>query len=241
MFFNLIKLPFRNLLSKIYNYSKIYSDAYLINSYLKQYNISTVIDIGANSGQYAISLRRFGYKKKIISFEPQKKPYNKLLKNAANDEKWIIHERVAIGQKNKTEKIYNSKNSLSSSIKRINNLHVSAEPKSKIIGSEKIIVIKLDEIFNQYYKKNDNILLKIDTQGYEYEVLNGALRSLKNIKLIQVELSFLKLFKNQLNWLDILCFLEKKNFRVIKCLDGFKDKKNNEVLQIDCILKNNKL
>ena len=72
-----------------------------------------------------------------------------------------------------------------------------------------------------------------DTQGYEYEVLKGSIKSLKHINLIQIELSLVNLYKNQVNWLKVLNFLEKKNFRVIKFFDGFKNKKNNEFLQID--------
>ena len=140
-------------------------------------------------------------------------------------------------EKKKNQKIYNSKNSVSSSLKKINPIHTNADPKSKIIGTEIVKVKKLDDIFNNYYKKNKNILLKIDTQGYEYEVLKGSIKALKHINLIQVELSLINLYKNQVNWLEVLNFLEKKNFRVIKFFDGFKNKKNNEFLQIDCLLK----
>ena len=234
---NRIKSSLRNFVSKGYRYSKIYSEAILLNHYLNHNNISIVLDVGANTGQYALSLRRFGYNKKIISFEPQLKEYKKILKNSSNDRNWFIHERIALGEKKKNQKIYNSKNSVSSSLKKINPIHTNADPKSKIIGTEIVKVKKLDDIFNNYYKKNKNILLKIDTQGYEYEVLKGSIKALKHINLIQVELSLINLYKNQVNWLEVLNFLEKKNFRVIKFFDGFKNKKNNEFLQIDCLLK----
>ncbi len=234
---NSIKSSIRNFVSKSYKYSKIYSEAILLNHYLDHNNISIVLDVGANTGQYALSLRRFGYKKKIISFEPQLKEYKKILKNSSDDNNWFIHERIALGEKKRIKKIYNSKNSVSSSLKKINPIHTRADPKSKIVSTEIVKVKKLDDIFKNYHKRNKNILLKIDTQGYEYEVLKGSIKSLKHINLIQIELSLVNLYKNQVNWLKVLNFLEKKNFRVIKFFDGFKNKKNNEFLQIDCLLK----
>ena len=80
---NRIKSSLRNFVSKGYRYSKIYSEAILLNHYLNHNNISIVLDVGANTGQYALSLRRFGYNKKIISFEPQLKEYKKILKNSS--------------------------------------------------------------------------------------------------------------------------------------------------------------
>ena len=55
---------------------------YLLNSFLNYNSIDLVLDVGANSGQYALSLRRFGYKNKIISFEPGSEAYLNLIKNS---------------------------------------------------------------------------------------------------------------------------------------------------------------
>jgi len=61
--------------------------------------------------------------------------------------------------------------------------------------------LPLDEVFKKFYKKKENIMLKIDTQGYEWEVLQGSKKSLGKIKAIQVELSFEDLYKNQKNYI----------------------------------------
>ena len=83
-------------------------------------------------------------------------------------------------------------------------------------------------------------MLKIDTQGFEWEVLQGSKKSLKNIKIIQLELSFLELYRKEHNWLKTLNFLEKNNFKVYKIIDGFKNKKSGQVLQSDFFLINTK-
>ena len=87
----------RKSLSKIYRYSKTYNDGYKIQNFIKFNKINLVLDIGANSGQYAMSLRRFGYKNKIISFEPLNKCYQQLLINSAKDQLWSVYEKCALG------------------------------------------------------------------------------------------------------------------------------------------------
>jgi len=60
-------------------------------------NIDCILDIGANIGQFAVSLRQSGYDKKIISFEPLIDAHSQLVQISRNDPNWIIHERVAVG------------------------------------------------------------------------------------------------------------------------------------------------
>ena len=145
---------FRKQISKVYSYSKIYYECVWLNSFLNYNSINLVLDVGANSGQYALSLRRFGYKKKIISFEPGFEAHFKLIKNANNDSKWNIYEKVGLGNKRKNIKLNISKNSVSSSIKNIKKLHLKNQPNSKYIKKEKIKIIRLDEVFRNFYKKN---------------------------------------------------------------------------------------
>jgi len=226
----------RKNLSKIYRYSKIYDDGYKIQNFIKANKINLVLDIGANSGQYAMSLRRFGYKNQIVSFEPLNKCYQELLSNSAKDKLWSVYEKCALGSANKEKKINISENLVSSSIKKIKKCHLNLEPKSRIIGKENINIKKLDSIGIIKKNKKKNILLKIDTQGYEYEVLRGSNLSLKYIKAIQIELSLKTLYDNQPNWLNLLKYLENKKFKVFGFLEGFKNKKTDELMQLDCML-----
>ena len=160
---------------------------------------------------------------------------------AKNDTKWNIYEKVGLGSKRKNIKLNISKNSVSSSYKNIKKLHLINQPNSKYIKTEQTKIIKLDDVFNKFYKKNENIMLKIDTQGYEWEVLQGSKKSLRKINAIQLELSFEDLYQDQNNWLNILKFLENNNFRVFKIIDGFKNKKNGQVFQSDFFLVNKKI
>ena len=88
---------------------------YYIVRVLTKFNINLVIDIGANTGQFAQKIKDFGYKKEILSFEPMASAYKQLLKNSKNSESWKTLNK---GFSNKSgKKILNiSKNSVSSSI-----------------------------------------------------------------------------------------------------------------------------
>ena len=179
-------------------------------------------------------------KKKIISFEPGKDAYSELIKNSKKDNQWRVFEKIALGNKSGSKKLNISKNSVSSSFRVINEIHLVHELNAKYIKNELSKIIKLDGIFKKFYKKDKNIMLKIDTQGFEWEVLQGSKKSLKNIKIIQLELSFIELYSKQYNWLKTLNFLEKNNFKVFKIIDGFKNKKSGQVMQSDFFLINTK-
>ena len=91
----------RKLISKFKKYSTIYEDFFSLINFINNNKIDTVLDIGANKGQYAQSLRRFGFKGRIISFEPLNKEFNILQKNSKNDSNWIVGEQIALGNKKK--------------------------------------------------------------------------------------------------------------------------------------------
>ena len=156
-----IVLLFKKLGIKISKYTK--------PSYIKIINkneITVIFDVGANSGQFGKILRENGYKKKIISFEPTKVAHQNLIKSSLNDDLWIIHERVAIGNENKKVKInVAGNNGESSSVLQMGQTHKESAPHSLYIGEEDVDQITIDTIFEKYVEKNDKTMLKIDVQG----------------------------------------------------------------------------
>ena len=86
--------------------------------------------------------------------------------------------------------------------------------------------------------KNKNLFLKIDTQGYEFEVIKGAEKILNQFQGILVEVSLTHLYKGQKNWMEILEFIQSKGFNLWSVDRGFSNKKNGKTLQIDlCFFK----
>lgn len=204
---------------------------------IKHYGINTIIDIGANKGQYSLEMRKFGFSGELRSFEPLSLAFKELQLKAINDKKWQTFNN-AMGDFDGSTTINIAGNSHSSSINKMLESHLKAAPLSRNIGTEKIIVKKLDTIFYDLFKEDDAILLKIDTQGYEKKVLDGANRSLEFIRLIQLEMSLIPLYENEFLLADMIKFLQQQGFILVSLENGFSNSETGQLLQVDGIFVN---
>lgn len=202
---------------------------------IETYGINTVFDVGANIGQYGMQLRAIGYKGRIISFEPLSSAYEKLIFNIKNDKQWEA-ANYAIGSINGSAEINIAGNSYSSSVLEMLPSHLKSAPESKYIGKEKIEIKTLDSVFKYFINSdNEKILLKIDTQGYEKNVIEGASNSLKFIDTIQLEMSLIPLYEGELLFNEMYSLLYDKGYSLISIEPGFSDKETGQLLQVDGI------
>jgi FkbM family methyltransferase len=217
---------------------KEYPDHYLMRrvKIVNYYNIDTLFDIGANKGKYSINMRELGYSKKIISFEPLKSAFEDLKNASFKDNNWIVNN-YALGDEDINGFINIAGNSYSSSILNMLPMHLNSAPKSKYIAQEMIEIKKLDSIFSSFCNKEDNVMIKIDTQGYEKNIIDGANESLNSIKIIQLEMSLVPLYENEMLFIEMINYLDNKGFRLFSLEDGdgFSDPTTGQLLQIDGI------
>lgn len=223
---------------KISNLDFVYdSNLNLINS-IKQKKIKTIIDVGANEGQFATKIINNGFEGNIISFEPLSSAHKRLLKivksfNNQNKVNWIVEKRIAIGNKKKKTIINISGNSESSSILKILPKHTSLKPASVTVGKEYVMMKKMDDYLDIVLRQNGPYLLKIDTQGYEMEVLKGSKNVLNIVSYLLVEVSLVELYQGQKLLKDILDFLSKKNFKIWSVDRVMGNKKTGQTYQLD--------
>ena len=208
--------------------------AHIVLSHLNINDIKTVLDVGANAGQYSCELRKAGYKGRIISFEPVSEAYRRLLLNAKKDSNWQTFN-FALGDTNGNTSINISGHSPSSSLLPMTSLHNDAAPGSEYLSEEEIEIKTLDTIFDTLRISGENVFLKVDTQGYEKKVLDGAVNSLSGISGIQLELSAAELYQGEENYYSLCRFLEERNFHLVRVIPGFSSKKTGEMLQFDAI------
>lgn len=238
-------MPFRpkHILRKLirscgYELSRLSSDTnssiQLLKS-LQRFDIDLVIDIGANAGQFASTLRFFGYNGRIISFEPLPDVYRVLTAAAGQDHGWDVHSRCAIGDTDGEIDINVSGNSISSSILPMLAAHSTAAVGSAYIGAERVPVHRLDSVASDYVQASSNFFIKIDTQGFEWQVLDGAGEMLKQAKGLMCELSLVPLYEGQHLWMEILPRLEAEGFTLWAIQKGFTDPQDGRGLQIDVI------
>jgi len=235
---NLINLFLKKLNFKLIRVVDQFSNSYRLVLSFKEKEIDYILDVGANEGQFVKELRFYGYEGNIISFEPILDAHKRLLQNSLKDDKWEIYKPIALGNKNRESVINISKNSVSSSIFEMKKEHLENAPNSMYVSKQSINEIRLEEIFFDLDLKEKNLFLKIDTQGYEYEVLKGAEEILKYFKGIMVEVSLTNLYEGQKSWQEVLEFIQSKGFNLWSIDRGFSNKKNGKTLQVDmCFFK----
>jgi len=201
----------------------------------ESFKIDTVLDVGANTGQYGKYLRNvIGYKGRIISFEPLSSAYSELRRTAIADGSWKAINN-ALGNKNGRIQINIAGNSLSSSALEMLPSHLKAAPESKYIGKEDIEVITLDSVFKDICSTKQSILLKIDTQGYERFVIEGATNSLPFIATIELEMSLVPLYQGEMLFNEMYEGLYRRDYRMVSIEAEFSDNRTGQVLQVDSI------
>ena len=202
-------------------------------SMLRANNVNLIFDVGANTGQFGVLLREIGFDGKIVSFEPLSDARECLLKNSRNDPMWQIALQTAIGEENGEIEIQIAGNSQSSSVLDMLDTHVRAAPDSKYIGKEKVALRKLDSIALDYMDSNSIAFIKIDTQGYETQVMNGAKKLMSQIVGLQVEISLVTLYKGQCLFDEMLKKLKNDGFELWSISTVFSDPNTAQVLQVD--------
>lgn len=207
----------------------------LVLDLLKRHEVNLVIDVGANVGQYASELRNFGYTGRIVSFEPLVAAHALLQRNAARDDAWIVAPRCAIGARSGEVTINVSENSVSSSVLPISETHVHSAPDSKYVKSEQTPLKMLDDATEAFLTPNDRVFIKIDTQGFESEVLDGANVILQRAFGLCVETSLVPLYIGQHLWLKIVERLEAAGWVLWDIRQAFSDPTTGQILQADLV------
>jgi FkbM family methyltransferase len=236
-----LKNIFRKLGYEVSKYSPAHSTHALQKQLIKQNQFDLVIDIGANSGQYGILLREIGYTGKIISFEPIPAIYAHLQIIAAKDPNWEVHN-CAIGNQDGTIAINVSENTYSSSILPMLHTHLDAAPESRYVKQENIAIKKLPSVLTpDYLSQYTSILLKIDVQGYEMPVIEGAIPLLPMIRMVQTELSFVPLYEHAHLYTDIITKMKETDFELFTFIPEFIDLSSGRLLQADGVFVNKKI
>ena len=202
---------------------------------LECYDIDTVLDIGANSGQFAQQLRAdLGYAKRILSLEPLSSAFELLKANAKDDPAWEVFN-FALGEAEEKREINIAGNSYSSSLLSMLPAHLKSAPESKYIGKEVIDIRTLDSLFGYLCKAATNVYMKIDTQGFESKVLKGAEQSLSQIDTVQMEMSLVPLYEGELLFNEMYMLMSKKGYSLVSIETGFSDQASGQLLQVDGI------
>jgi len=203
--------------------------------FLVYHHVDLLLDVGANIGQYAQERRAEGFGGDIVSFEPLPDAHKCLSAVAFGDSRWSVHPRAAVGATLGRTEINIAGNSYSSSLLPMLQSHSAAAPQSAFVGKVETDIVTLDSVFERYYRPGKRVFLKIDTQGFERPVLEGAGRWLDHLFGVQLELSCVLLYQGQELYPYFLQFFRDRGFELWAVIPGFTDPVSGRMLQFDAV------
>jgi FkbM family methyltransferase len=196
-------------------------------------SVTHVLDIGANSGQWGLEVRKDGWDGHLYSFEPISEFFTKLQQNGRFDQNWKSFN-FALGNECGEFDIYIAGNDGgSSSFFEIDQFVIDLQANTETIGIEKCRVKRLDCL--NLFSENDSVYLKADVQGYEFQILHGCSGIEHLINGIELEVSFVELYKSQVLIEDVVKKVRTMGLVPVQIRKGFTNKNNGTLLQIDLL------
>ncbi|MEP7322776.1 MAG: FkbM family methyltransferase [Saprospiraceae bacterium] len=221
---------------KVISFSKLEQNELLKFKFLLNLNIKTILDIGANEGQFAKIIRKALPTAFIYSFEPIPQVFDTLRKNFSGDP-YFKAFNLACGKTNEVIEFNKNNFSPSSSILEITSTHTQ-----NYIGTDKTTKISVQVVALDSFKKEINIIrpyvVKMDTQGYEKYILQGGESVIKNAKVIFIELSYQPIYSEQALFPEIYNQLTQWGFIYHGNLEEGRSPISGEVLVSDGIFIN---
>lgn len=202
-------------------------------AWLSNLGIQTVFDIGANVGQFAAEIRDALPQAQIYSFEPLKECFEKL-NTAFKADTHFQSFNCALGEAESVMTMNKSAYTPSSSLRPMADSHKELFPHTKENKPEMIKVRRLDDVFAELNPSRE-ILIKVDTQGYEDKVIAGGLHAFSQARAVLIEASFVELYEGQPLFDDI--YQKMRNFGLVYrgALHQKIDKQTGEVIFEDAI------
>ena len=207
-----------------------------LQNVLNSREIDCIFDVGANTGQYALFLRKLGYKGYIISFEPVSSVFHKLEKNSQYDEKWHCYN-FALGDKNEVKLLNVYSSTVFSSFLNANDYSKTIWQSLEDVKTEPVKIYRLEDVWKELTSKLscNNFMLKLDTQGFDKNVFSGATNCLKNISVLQSELSLIEVYEAMPDTYEVLKDFNKYGFFISGMYPINRDK-SLAVIEYDCVM-----
>jgi FkbM family methyltransferase len=178
-----------------------------LNKILKKNKIDTIIDVGSNTGQFFLRYKR--KYSQYFFFEPQKKEFNFIKKSFEKLDN-VYFYNIGVGEIKEEKSFYKNTFSPSSSFMKLDDQNSFKHLKEEL--TEAIKIDTLDNVFSSISLKG-KVLLKIDVQGFELNVLKGAVNTFSKIDFIYLEFSNNKQYQGQPSFHDLYTFLYENGYR----------------------------
>jgi len=211
--------------------------SFLIISRLKRAGISprTVIDLGANVGQFAVAAANLFEGAKILSFEPDPRTANVLKENLKTFKQAEIFV-MAVGDSVGEAEFYVNKDAQVSSMLKLGSDRIHDFPQSTVVEKITVPVTTLDTLFKGR-ELEQPILVKIDVQGFEDRVIRGGKDFLKQAEWVLMEVSFAKLYEGERDFKSMLELMSEHGFRFLRPLNYHTSPLTGQIIEMDALFQ----
>ena len=180
---------------------------------LNQLPIRSVIDVGANTGQFARHISQFFPQARLYCFEPLAEPFAELQRWAATQSDRVRAFNVALGaEAGEAQMFRHVEHSASSSLLATTEVCNQLYPQTR---AQDIVPVKLTTLDAALGGETlqPEILVKLDTQGYERQVIRGATETFKQARAVIVEANLYRLYDHQPSFIELAVMLDELGFR----------------------------
>ncbi len=204
--------------------------------FLKNYAPRTVLDIGANIGQFARLTRELLPTTRIISFEPLSACFQTLSQAQAELAPIDVYP-FALGETDTQQLMHRNEFSPSSSLLPMESLHKEEMPRTAVTTSEEIQIRRLDGLAEEL-RLEGPLFIKIDVQGYTEPVLRGGEQVIRRAKAIVAEVSLQPLYRGETTFEQAYQLLTGWGFVYRGNIDQWQSERDGRILQCDCLFEN---
>jgi FkbM family methyltransferase len=218
-------------------YPLLFADA--VSSAASRAGVTCALDVGGHYGEFGRTLRRAGYDGPIVSFEPNPDAARVLRARAARDLDWSVHE-YALGRTSTDALLHRPASTQFASLRPT--LPYGSERWGDQVAIRDVVPVpvrRLDDVFESVVPARFSTsapgaqLLKIDTQGCDLDVLEGAACVLRLVSVLVIELSMIPLYEGAPRFIDALRYVEDAGFTLAAAVPVSHDTASGVPIEMD--------
>ena len=219
-------------------YPPVDSLAHHLKHLFDQVGVNCVLDVGAHHGEYGRALRALGYGGVIVSFEPVRATYARLARECGTDPRWRAHN-LALGAENADRAINVFSGSVFNSFRTV---HAYGARRFRanigIVGTERVRVARLDAVIDEAVAgiAHPRVFLKMDTQGWDLEVVKGAGDRLMDVGALQTELSVIPVYEGLPSFAESIAHFQASGFAPTGIFPVARDLDRLRAIEFDCVM-----
>jgi FkbM family methyltransferase len=219
-------------------YPPVDSLAYHLKTVFRELEIDCVLDVGAHEGEFAGSLRDLGYTGQILSFEPVRASFDALTRARGLDRGWRGHN-VALGAEDGELEMNIYRGSVFNSfLKPTDEGTARFRGDTEVVRVEKVPVRRLESVIDEVLAERPEarLFLKVDTQGYDLQVVRGAGRRLDKIRALQTELAARSTYAGMPSLPEALRELNALGFELTGMFPVARELDHLRLIELDCVM-----